>query len=545
MPSPLYDTAYQSMERQDFSDSFLESANISLNYDSTNLQRIPKEGACIVVVNSLFGTVDPLLLLKTISAVRSDVVVLTSFDFSSSSELDQHISFIDIESTEPMLISRFQNLLDQGLLVVVFPARKGAISRITSNMALDKRWHPKLMRVIYSLNTSVIPVYLSTASIVHLMHSKTFSFDRMTAIFHDLNDREKEVKVRIGKPIDTKAKTSFANAEVFSRYLRAKLYALGSPLDVSSFFSLKKFRPKTEVADPSALSLDSHLVEQEFERLSPECKVLSQGEFTIYLAPTTAIPIAIKEIGRLREVTFRAVGEGTGKAYDLDEYDVYYHQLVLWDHINKRIAGGYRIGFGEQIMKTHGKRGFYINSLFKLRKRFKEVLEQSLELGRSYVVPEYQKARLPLFLLWKGILSVILKHREYRYLIGPVSISNDYSTISRALIVAFINKFYWNAEMAEFVKPRKAFRPKQKDVDIDALLENTTPEMKDLDKLIEDIEPEQFKVPVLIKKYLKQEARIIGFNVDPKFSNALDGLMVLDMKDVPQETLENLNRDLN
>lgn len=543
LPLSLHEESYSTP--QSFADSFLESTKIRLDLSSVNLHRIPPSGACIAVANSLFGTVDPLLLLKTLSFVRNDVVVLTSFDFTSIPELDQHISFLNVEDSEENIRQRFESLLGQGLMVVVLPARKGAISRITANMALDKRWHPKLMRVIFGLAYPIVPMFLNTESIVHLLHSKRFSFDKMTAFFHDLNDYEKEVQVRIGKPIDIKKKSSFAGPEGFGRFLRAKLYALGSPLDVSSFFANRLKKKVDEVANSAGLALDSHLVERELDGLPASAKILTKGDYTVYLAPTTAIPITIKEIGRLREVTFRSVGEGTGKAYDLDEYDVYYHQLVLWNHEGKRVAGGYRIGFGEQIMKLHGKRGFYINSLFKLRQPFKKVLNRSLELGRSYIVPDYQKARLPLFLLWKGILSVLIKHPEYRHLIGPVSISNDYSTVSRALIVSYIRKFYWNAEMGEWIKPRKAFKPKKKDVDIDALLQNVTPDMKDLDKLIEDIEPQQFKVPVLIKKYLKQEARIIGFNVDPKFSNALDGLMVLDMKDFPKEMLENLNQDLS
>ncbi len=528
-----------------FVDSFLESTKIRLDLSSANLQRIPTTGACVVASNSLFGTVDPILLLKAIFSIRRDVVILTSFDFTTAPNLNQHISYLNADDSESQIKQRFETLLAQDLLVVVLPAKKGAISRITANMALDKRWHPKLMRVVFGLPYPVLPIFLNTESIVHLLHSKRFSFDKMTAFFHDLNDCEKGVQVRIGKPIDSKMKGSFAGSEGFSRFLRAKLYALGSPLDVSSFFASRFKKKHQEVANPAGLALDSHLVEKELESLPASAKVLTQGDYTVYLAPTTSIPITIKEIGRLREVTFRAVGEGTGKAYDLDEYDVYYHQLILWNHENKCVAGGYRIGFGEQIMKLHGKRGFYINSLFKLRQPFKQVLNQSLELGRSYIVPDYQRARLPLFLLWRGILSVLIKHPEYRYLIGPVSISNDYSTVSRALIVSFIRKFYWNSDMAEWIKPRKAFKPKKKDVDIDALLENVTPDTKDLDKLIEDIEPRQFRIPVLIKKYLKQEAKIIGFNVDPKFSNALDGLMVLDMKDFPNEMLENLNQDLN
>ena len=157
----------------------------------------------------------------------------------------------------------------------------------------------------------------------------------MTAFFHDLNDYEKTVQVRVGKPVPTIVKDSFSEPEGFSRFLRAKLYALGSPLDVSSFFNNRRRKHKDDIANPAGLAIDAHLIENELEQLPESLTVLVQGDYTVFFVPTTAIPLTIKEIGRLREVTFRAVGEGTGKAYDLDEYDVYYHQLVLLNHAEK------------------------------------------------------------------------------------------------------------------------------------------------------------------------------------------------------------------
>ena len=535
----------ESADRAAVIDTFLKENNIKVNIHSSNLRRIPEDGPGIALVNGLFGSVDPLLVIQALTKFRSDVVVLTSYDFSSAKELQGVADNLDLTRSENEIKIQIEQHLNLERLVVLFPARKGTITKFTANLALDKRWDPKLLRVLYALDFPIYPMFMRTDSIVHLLHSKSFSFDRMTAFFKDLSDSEKEVSVRIGKEMSPKVKKRFKDADGYSRYLRAKLYALGSPLDVGSFFFKRKKKKEKLEPNLTGLSIDSSILEKELTELPEKCLVLQQAQFSVYLAPTTDIPITIKEIGRLREITFREVGEGTGRDHDLDEYDMYYHQLVLWDHERKRIAGGYRIGFGNEIMDLHGKRGFYLHSLFKLRKPFKPVLEQSLELGRSYITSEYQKTRLPLFLLWKAILAVLLNNRQFRYLIGPVSISNDYSSLSRELIVGFIRKNYWNYELAELIKPRKAFRPKIKDVDVDALLQGVSDEMRDLDKMIEDIEPERFKVPVLIKKYLKQDARIIGFNLDPKFSDALDGLMVLDLKDIPQETLENLNRDLS
>lgn len=543
LPAPKVNEGTSRLEA--FVESFLQASNISLNVEASELQRIPNSGPCIIVVNKLFGPVDPILLLKAVRQVRTDVVVLTSYDYGQYQSLDGSISLLSIEEGEEQLEQRFRSLLAQGLAVVVFPAKQGTISRVTGSMAIDKRWHPKLLRVLFQLEHPILPVYLKTDALIRLIHSKSFSFDRLTAFFQDMSDNEKKVKVRIGKPLDGNLRATFNKSESFGRYLRSKLYALGSPLSVNSFFQRSSISKKKKPLASVGEAVEPHILETELNALPSENTLLQQGNFTVFLASANSIPMVLKEIGRLREITFRDVGEGTGDELDLDEYDVYYHQLILWDDENKKIAGGYRLGFGHEVMDLYGKRGFYLHSLFKFRKPFNRVLQQSIELGRSYVTPEYQKARLPLFLLWKGILAVLLQNLGYRYLIGPVSISNEYSSFSRQLIVRFIKKYYWNSELAQHVKPRKSFRPSDRDLDMDVIMEKVSPEIKEVDRMIEEVEPQNFKLPVLVKKYIKQEARIIGFNVDPNFSNVLDGLIVLDMMDIPVETLENLNSGLN
>ncbi|MCF8277034.1 MAG: lysophospholipid acyltransferase family protein [Flavobacteriales bacterium] len=533
------------LDMTEFVRSFLDVSRISLKIEEKDLSRIPTVGPGILVVNCLFGPVDPILLLDAISSVRHDVKVLSSYDFSSYGELKDHIVPFDMDKSEDALIDSIQKLIEMNQLVVVFPAKQGTISRITANMAIDKRWHPKLMRVLFRIDQSIQPIHVGTESLIGLIHSKTFSFDRMTAFFQDLNSKEKHVRLRVGNPIGTKLKARFTRPEDYARFVRAKLYSLGSKIDVNSFFSFTSADFGTALQEPLAEAIDPNFIELELNALNPSNCLIKQAQFKVFLASASQIPKSLKEIGRLREITFRTVGEGSGDSLDLDEYDMYYHQLILWDQENKKIAGGYRIGFGHEIMELYGKRGFYLHSLFKFRKPLNKVLEQSIELGRSYVTPEYQKARLPLFLLWKGILVVLLQNLGYRYLIGPVSISNEYSSFSRQLIVEFIKKHYWNEKLAKHVKPRKVFAPPCRDLDIDAIINIMSPEVSELDKIIEEVEPKNFKLPVLVKKYIKQEAKIIGFNLDPKFSNVLDGLIVLDMMDIPAETLENLNRELH
>jgi putative hemolysin len=324
--------------------------------------------------------------------------------------------------------------------------------------------------------------------------------------------------------------------------LQSRIYCLGTRLELPKVFFTPLSRVEGQTA-PLAEPIPAEAIASEIEKLHFGNLIASQGDFDIYVATAAEIPESLKEIGRLRELTFRAVGEGTGKARDLDEYDVYYRQLILWNRKDKRVAGGYRMGLGDEIFARYGPDGFYVSSLFKVKPCFHPVMQKAVELGRSYVVPDYQRQRLPLFLLWKGILHFLLQNPHYRYLYGPVSISKYYSNISRSLIVAFIEKHYFNHELAACLKPRKPFRFKPDKVDVDLLTEGLSDNIQSLDNLIETIEPEHIRLPVLVRQYLKLNARFISFNVDPNFSDVLDGFIILDLQDVPVEMIEALKRE--
>jgi hypothetical protein len=290
-------------------------------------------------------------------------------------------------------------------------------------------------------------------------------------------------------------------------------------------------------------AIDTAILEKEVETLRDTYTVWTEKNYEVFIVPTSAIPNVIREIGRLREVTFREIGEGTNKATDLDEYDIYYHHLFIWDADTKMVVGAYRIGLGDEIFYSLGKNGFYITELFKVKEQFTPVLKKSLELGRSWVRKEYQQKPLPLFLLWKGILKFLMDNPRYRYMIGPVSISNTFSKFSKSLIVDYINRNHFDHDMAQYVKPRKKFKVDFSKIDTDVLMagEDT---FKSLDNIIAEVDTHHMKVPVLLRQYIALNARIICFNIDPKFSDALDGFLVLDLENIPQDMLDKLGKNL-
>jgi hypothetical protein len=232
----------------------------------------------------------------------------------------------------------------------------------------------------------------------------------------------------------------------------------------------------------------------------------------------------------LREITYRAVGEGTGCTVDLDRFDERYLHLFSWDRREKRLVGAYRIGQTDRIVATEGVEGLYTRKLFRYDRQFIDRFSPALELGRSFVRAEYQRNHNALFLLWKGIGRFVTEHPSYRFLFGPVSISARYTDASHALLIAFLEQNHLDrslAELVEAVHPRQA-RPARSEAAV-AVLPAT---IEEADKLVARLEADKKGIPVLLRQYLKLNARLIAVSIDPNFGDALDALMIVDLATV-------------
>lgn len=287
---------------------------------------------------------------------------------------------------------------------------------------------------------------------------------------------------------------------------------------------------------------DTILLHAEIDSLKDDHVILRTAPYILIVCNLEGNPAIRQELGRQREITFRQVGESTGLAYDIDSFDDYFEQLIIWDEVCKKLVGGYRFGCGDKIYAIHGREGFYIHSFFEIDEAFNPYLPKCLELGRSFIVEEYQKKNLPLYLLWKGILAYMVKHPQYKYLIGPVSISRYYSDFSRKLLMEYAKRNFYHPKFALWFTPRTPFN---------AMLvfkerkENGEEENKSfsLEEVLDQLQPDHIQFPVLMKQYIRQNAKFLGFNLDPNFNDALDGLMILDIADVPENTIELLQRD--
>ena len=285
--------------------------------------------------------------------------------------------------------------------------------------------------------------------------------------------------------------------------------------------------------------VDADLMSREIDALSPSHLLVDGGKARVFCADAAEIPNILREIGRLREITFRAVGEGTGEAVDLDSFDDYYLHLFIWNPQKCEVVGAYRLGLSDRILARHGERGFYTSSLFRYSSRFLYSIDPAIELGRSFIRAEYQRSFSPLMLLWKGIGQFVVRNPQYARLFGPVSISNAYHSLSQQLLVDFLssNSFDWH--LGRLVRPRNAWKPKNrlrpiwKKAEVEGIRS-----IEGISELVSVIEEDNKGMPILLKQYLKLGGRMLGFNIDQKFNDCLDGLVLVDLHKTDTSVLE-------
>ncbi|MFC5282962.1 lysophospholipid acyltransferase family protein [Pedobacter alpinus] len=541
----------EKFEGIEFVDEILRLVGVKVEVNEADWKNIPLEGAFTAIANHPYGGIEGLILIKILCTVRPDAKVMANFILKKIPNLSDFFvavnPFENVEHSSSISgIKTTLSLLNSGTPIGIFPAGEVSTYKIDQQQITDKLWHPVVGKLIGKAKVPVLPIYFHgnnglIFNLLSLIHPTLRTAKLPSELF---NKKGHTIKVRIGKPIAFADIPNNDNSTSILAYLRAKTYALGVGLEnVKKIFSahnLFKIKGKPEEIAPA---IDADLLEAEVSKIRDSHKVWTEKNYEVYITPTSYIPNIIKEIGRLREITFREIGEGTNKSTDLDSYDIYYSHLFIWDKETKMVVGAYRIGKGDEIFYSYGKKGFYIYELFKIKSQLYPVLRNSLELGRSWIRKEYQQKPLPLFLLWKGILKYVLDNPQFRYLIGPVSISNAFSKFSKSLIVNFIYRNHFDTEMAQMVKPRKQFKVDFSKIDVD-LLTATSSSLKNLDSLIAEIETSHIKVPVLLRQYIALNAKIICFNIDPKFSDCLDGFLVLDLQNVPPDMLEKLGKNI-
>ncbi|HEM49053.1 MAG TPA: lysophospholipid acyltransferase family protein, partial [Caldithrix sp.] len=484
----------------------------------------------VIIANHPYGGIEGIAIAVLLSRIRSDFKILANHFLSIIPELRDIFIFVDPFKTKNSFTSNISQLkrtirwVGEGGLLVVFPAGEVSHYNFKRGKVTDPPWQENIEKLLVKIDAPIIPVYFEGANklgfqALGMLHPYLRTI-RLPAEL--LNKRNSSLSIHIGKAITQKQLLEYPNNKERLTYLRRRTYNLENRTKLSKSDQRIDESAIKEIAFPG----DYGKIYTEIDSLPKHQILINQNSALVFFAYAHQIPDLLIEIGRQREITFRAVNEGTGKAVDLDNFDEYYLHLIAWNSEAKKIIGAYRLGLTDIIIKDFGKKGLYTSTLFKLRKWFIKEISPAIEMGRSFITAEYQRSFNSLFLLWRGIGEFIVRHPQYRYLFGPVSISNSYAISSQSMMLHFLYYKHGNTKLSRFVTPMHGLSKNFNSIKYST---EALKDISELEEFVSDIEGTDTGLPVLIKQYIKLGAEFIAFNRDPDFSNVLDGLIVVDL----------------
>jgi len=542
------------LEGTAFLKAILDEFKIKFEIPEEDFKRIPKNGAYITISNHPLGGIDGVLLLKLMLEKEPYFKIIANFLLHRIEPLKPYVMpvnpFENHKDKKSSVVGIKETLrhLSDGKPLGVFPA--GEVSTYKDKkLIVDKPWEEGAIKIIKKAQVPVVPIYFhaKNSKIFYILSKISDTLRTAKLPSELLTQKKRTIRVRIGKPISVAEQNEHSSIKEYGEFLRKKTYMLSNAFQkpnakilntqyiIPRNLLLKSNKAPKEIAQPAN---HDKIVEEIAELRKGDYSFLQSKNYEVFFVNASKIPNILHEIGRLREITFREIGEGTNQPLDLDKYDQYYHHMFLWDEETQKIAGAYRMGLGTEIYPKYGISGFYLQELFRFEPELNDMMNQSIEMGRAFITIEYQQKPMPLFLLWKGIVHTTLRYPEHKYLIGGVSISNQFLDFSKSLMIEFMKSHFYDPYIAQFVHPKKEYKVKLRDADKDFVFNETKADLNKFDKIIDEIEPENLRLPVLIKKYIKQNAKVIAFNVDPLFNNAVDGLMYIRIADLPESTVK-------
>ncbi|OGG94700.1 MAG: hypothetical protein A2508_01935 [Candidatus Lambdaproteobacteria bacterium RIFOXYD12_FULL_49_8] len=535
---------YHTMKRGQtlFYQSVLDELDIEFELSDEDRAKVPQDGPVMLLANHPFGAIDGLILAVLAKNLRPKSKILANQLLGRLAESNEVLIYVDVFAQKNSKRNNVKGMraatdwLKEGNCLGVFPSGEVAAWAPKKASVMESEWNPHFAKMARRTGATVVPVYFAGRnSLAFQVASQIHPYLKLAMLPGEiLKKQHLKIQLRLGKPIEPAKFSRYPQDTDLIAYLRQRTLLLSQRNQAEDLVT--KARQRVEMT-PIVESLPCSLLQDEIDALAPDRLLLDAGDYHVYCAKSAEIPHCLREIGRLRELSFRAVGEGTGKSLDLDLYDEYYLHLFLWHKASQEIAGAYRIGKSDQIFQRYRKKGFYSQSLFKFKSDFFREIGPALEMGRSFVSPNYQKSFAPLSLLWKGIAAFISQNPQYKTLFGPVSISKDFGALSKEMMIGFLEAQSQGSDLASLVKPRIPFKGKL----VNRLGLNGEFAKMDLTQLndaVEELEAGQRSVPILLKQYLKLGAKVLAFNLDPGFNDCLDGLILVDLLKTDPKNLE-------
>lgn len=537
-----YKARKQAHPEERFEDLVTEIVGIDLQVSEDMVKRIPKTGPLLVVSNHPFGVVDGLLLFKLIGSVREDVRALSNHMMMIIPEYAALMYEVDVfggkDSARKNIggIKKALKWLKDGHALIVFPAGEVASLRLKKRMVRDNAWSPVVAGLARRAGAKVLPVCVKGKH-GPLFHAMGLIHPRLrTAMIPRANLRQtnKPIRIFVGNALPMEKLERYETDKELIDYLRFRSHLLCRWGEARS---RRKAVATGQDMEPIADPVPREQLMAELAGLTSEHILVESGPFVVFEAGATRIPGMLREIGRLREETFRPVGEGTGRALDLDRFDDTYRHLVLFNREENEVAGAYRFARCDEVMARQGVRGLYSRTLFRFGPELMDKLNPALEFGRSFILAKYQKSYQALLLLWRAIGVYMERNREYKTMFGCVSVSSDYSETSREVMIRFLERHRSSPELAGMIKPKRPPKLKRlKRLDV-SLPESAFDDPENLGSIVDDIEVGR-GIPVLYRQYMKLGGRILAFNIDPDFGDCMDGLIMVDIPNTPRKMMD-------
>lgn len=505
--------------------TFLAAMNVQCECAEQDLARLPSTGPVVIVANHPFGLIEGALLGALVARVRTDFKILANSLLADVPALRDYLIAVDPfgdaarSNWRPLRVAL--DWLRRGGVLITFPAGEVSSLQLSKLQIADPAWNENVPRLIQLSGATSLPAFF---------HGTNGAGFQMAGLIHPrlrtallprelLNKRGRTFRVSIGRAIGPDRFAHLSTGHDATEYLWHRTHILQARHLPKPW----KFTPRRA---PVAGPVDPVAMRAEIASLGAENRLLESGGYSVYCAASCEIPNLLREIGRLREISFRAAGEGTGRSLDLDRFDQGYQHLWIWNSKTDEVVGAYRL-IGTDSVRA--RRDLYTSTLFRFRPGLLEKFHPALELGRSFIRPEYQKNSIALLLLWKGIGQYIARNPRYRVLFGPVSISREYNPASRDLIVSFLQSHCGNQELAELVEPKRKLRARNLGACDTRLLGSLLSSVDDLSEVVADLEPDGKGIPVLVRQYLNIGGQVLAFNLDAAFSDVVDGLVLVDL----------------
>ncbi len=513
----------------DFIEAVLEYFHFSYKISHNQIENIPKQGRVVIIANHPLGALDALSLIDMIKNIRTDIKVVANSMLSSIEQLRPLLIEVDAFGGKipKKSAQRVYEALEEEMAVIIFPS--GEVSRVRPNGIKDIKWHKGFLRFATKTQSPILPIYIKAknSALFYTISSinKTISASLLPhEMFHQKN---KTLEFKIGELIPYSSFTgTLSDTKTQVKLFKKHLYRIAR--NKKPIFATQRC-----IAHPE----ERQLLKEELK--SAQLLGETSDGKKIYLYEYQSESFLMREIGRLRELTFRKVEEGTGNKRDLDEYDTYYKHIILWDEEALEVVGSYRIGESNFIHKHYGMEGFYSNTLFQFAPQFERYLQNSIELGRSFVQPKYWGSRA-LDYLWQGIGAYLGQNPHIRYMFGPVSLSSALPKAAQNLIIYYYDLYY--GRFSHYLTPVQPFVLHTHEQQELRNLFDGEDIKKDFLTLKKQLRCYDVTVPTLYKQYtdLCEEDGIsfLGFNIDHAFNDCIDSFILVEIDKIKAKKRE-------